>query len=129
MKTTDKHNSTTATREALDKSKIFHYMWHVIRTTRVSKSVALKLAWQKARQKSDKSEKPQGLLATYQGKKLKVNGLTGLRYHFRRNGNLYTAYRMGDTIKITTAQAYRTLQNNRLDARGKDKGHSRYRWA
>ncbi len=113
----------------MNRSDIFKYMWYVIRTTRVSKSIALKLAWQKAKQKADKSEKPQGLLATYQGQKLKTNGLTGLRYHFRKNGNLYTAYRMGDTIKITTAQAYRTLQNNRIDARGKDKGHSRYRWA
>lgn len=129
MKATDRYTTATPSLVALDKSKIFHHMWHIIRTTRVSKSIALKLAWHKARQKSDKSEKPQGLLATYQGQKLKVNGLTGLRYHFRRNGNLYTAYRMGNTIKITTAQAYRTLQNNRIDARGKDKGHSRYRWA
>ena len=96
----------------------------------MSKSVALKLAWHKERQKSDKSEKPQGLLSTYQGQKLKTNGLTGMRYHFRKNGNLYTAYRKSDgSISITTAEAYRTLQNNRIDARGEDKGHSRYNWA
>ena len=120
-------NQQTAT--AMNRSDIFRYMWYVIRTTRVNKSTALKLAWQKAKQKSDKSEKI-GVLDSYRGQKLKTNGLTGLRYHFRKNGNLYTAYRKADgSISITTAEAYRTLQNNRIDARGKDKGGSRYRWA
>lgn len=113
----------------MNRSDIFKYMWYVIRTTRVNKSIALKLAWQKAKQKADKSEKV-GVLDSYRGQKLKINGLTGLRYHFRKNGNLYTAYRKIDgTISITTAEAYRTLQNNRIDARGKNKGGSRYRWA
>jgi hypothetical protein len=111
------------TREPLDRSKVFKYMWHVIRTTRVSKSVALQLAWAKTR------EKQEGLLDEWQGKKLKTNGLTGQKYHFRKNGDLYTCYRENGTIKITTTQAYYTRINNRLDARGRDRGASRYRWA
>ena len=131
MKTTNKHNSTTATREALDKSAIFTEMWAIIRTTGWSKSKALRLAWwlMKEGRLSDKSEKV-GVLDSYRGQKLKTNALTGLRYHFRKNGNLYTAHRKADgSVSITTAEAYRTLQNNRIDARGKDKGGSRYRWA
>ena len=56
----------------MSKSDIFKYMWYVIRTTKISdKSVALKLAWAKSR------EKQEGLLDNYKGYKLKTNGLTG----------------------------------------------------
>jgi len=108
----------------MSKRDIFKYMWYVIRTTKISdKSVALKLAWAKSR------EKQEGLLDSYKGYKLKTNGLTGQKYHFRRNGDLYTCYRENGVIKILATQVYYTRLNNRLDARGRDKGHSRYRWA
>ena len=71
-----------------------------------------------------------GILEIYKGYKLKTNGLTGERYHFRRNGTLYTAYKKSDgsTLVKATPEVFRTRINARLNAKGKDKGHSRYKW-
>jgi len=90
------------------KSKIFFKMWYYIKRHQLTKSHALKKAWDFYKG----NDKGTGILEVWNGKRLKNVGKPN-QHHYRRDGRLYTVVRtkMGLEHKLSDV-LYKTINNS-----------------
>lgn len=94
--------------DLMTRRKIFLKMWYYIKRHKLTKSQALKKAWN-VHKGNDKST---GILEVWNGKRLKNVGKPN-QHHYRRDGRLYTVVRtkMGLEHKLSET-LYKTINNS-----------------